>query len=950
MFLNIGLDTFMLTVVALVSFFHPFVWYPKKNLRGDKTAKEEWMMYKELPRYMSVLENLFLRKRISSERNWPGFRRLLGPIMKMWKLSGITFTISYWSEVLRLVVCYVDERNRFTPSTSIWVSTHRGKRSLTSLAGLPKCLPIRIKSLCLRVKQGIASGSLNRGDLVMFKLLLTALSFFRATSPKWAEVKKSTITEPFTGSDMLLPTKSIEVALKSMGWRGPKDRLFRSRPSIWQLSTKAGPNANLAILGIGIDLLGWMLRPKSWGQYCLMAYRRGYWSVLNTFVLSSVLLLPVAIIFYFIDHKPWLGRIAVLPEARGKRRLIGITDWWTQVLLRPLHDDIYTFLGKLPQDGTNFQSAPITSMLSKLGVKCTVKTGGKRLQSMDLSAATDRLPVALQEQILNILGFEGTLWKRVLDREWDLDGETVRYAVGQPMGAYSSFACLALTHHVIVRVASIHAGVNPKKLLYAVLGDDGALAHEKVAKYYRSIFMQLGMKINPIKGFDGTVLEFAKQLWTINGYNISPLGAKNILLFIRNVEFLPSLLYELVIKRFPLFKLEKKARSLLNKIGVEDFKNYRNWKRSAGGSRALPLLNFTSLEQLVAKLFFQKRVMVKGKFVTVWKDTLSAINDGNNAFPNLVRARFRVLMAIGPRSGLWYLKKRDTDWMFGSFFDGWFRSQFLAAVTMWGFWKKPSHLILRWVKQDDEPTILEAIRTFNKEISELGRYLGVLVRIPWTYVPNWQSWEDGLVRLPTARSDWPIVHPLMNFMYSYIAIVVPVIPNLFVGLLKQTAKLITGLWLIIRWRTLDYWRIITIRKEWDSVYIFLTIIFLLCSSYLSFIFYTVITVCIYNFIFTDWFAQKIRMQIHSIRGYSYWPAYDPMSSRVTTLEKVATKEKLEDSGAYHQLVRMSSGVQFVHKFLLNREKSVSKLKKVVTTSTGRSKRGVVITTPTTKSK
>jgi hypothetical protein len=56
-------------------------------------------------------------------------------------------------------------------------------------------------------------------------------------------------------------------------------------------------------------------------------------------------------------------------------------------------------------------------MIKELGVKCTVKTGGKRLQSMDLSAATDRLPVALQEQILNILGFEGTLWKQVLDRE-----------------------------------------------------------------------------------------------------------------------------------------------------------------------------------------------------------------------------------------------------------------------------------------------------------------------------------------------------------------------------------------------------------------------------------------------------------------------------------------------------------------------------------------------------
>jgi hypothetical protein len=34
------------------------------------------------------------------------------------------------------------------------------------------------------------------------------------------------------------------------------DSLFKSKPTIFQFSQKAGPNANLAILGIGIDLLG----------------------------------------------------------------------------------------------------------------------------------------------------------------------------------------------------------------------------------------------------------------------------------------------------------------------------------------------------------------------------------------------------------------------------------------------------------------------------------------------------------------------------------------------------------------------------------------------------------------------------------------------------------------------------------------------------------------------
>jgi phage-related protein len=58
--------------------------------------------------------------------------------------------------------------------------------------------------------------------------------------------------------------------------------------------------------------------------------------------------------------------------------------------------------------------------------------------------------------------------------------------------------------------------------------------------------------------------------------------------------------------------------------------------------------------------------------------------------------------------------------------------------------------------------------------------------------------------MPTSRSDMPIVHPLMNFMYSYIALVVPVIPNLFVSFLSKLAKLITASFLIVRWRTLEY--------------------------------------------------------------------------------------------------------------------------------------------------
>lgn len=80
----------------------------------------------------------------------------------------------------------------------------------------------------------------------------------------------------------------------------------------------------------------------------------------------------------------------------------------------------------------------------------------------DLSAATDRLPIDLQVAVLRpLIGAKAAgLWKRLLvDRDYILPGNeqegpmVLRYSVGQPMGALSSWAMLALTHHLIVQFA-----------------------------------------------------------------------------------------------------------------------------------------------------------------------------------------------------------------------------------------------------------------------------------------------------------------------------------------------------------------------------------------------------------------------------------------------------------------------------------------------------------------
>jgi len=297
----------------------------------------------------------------------------------------------------------------------------------------------------------------------------------------------------------------------------------------------------------------------------------------------------------------------------------------------------------------------------------------------------------------------------ILSREWYLEGRLIRYEVGQPMGAYSSFALLALTHHVIVHIAAFRAGCHPSKIIYMVLGDDGAMAHDKVAVSYRKIFSILGMEINPIKGYDGTVLEFAKQLYLVNNINLSPLGAKNIMLAMRFCEFLPTVLYELMVKRFPLFinfkvSLPKKSekdlmmermlsylrpnRPYLSRSGLSSASNesvmnrfvvgadpaslgvpknpwervgqltenmsgskpltMKTFKRQEKGSYQIPLISWESLFLLVARVYFNHGR--KGK--TILFSRLS-LHEQNNRIDITTKIKLRVLMAIGPKGGLW---------------------------------------------------------------------------------------------------------------------------------------------------------------------------------------------------------------------------------------------------------------------------------------------------------
>jgi len=65
-------------------------------------------------------------------------------------------------------------------------------------------------------------------------------------------------------------------------------------------------------------------------------------------------------------------------------------------------------------------------------------------------------------QVLSLLTSDelAQAWADLLvTRDWNHKGVPLRYAVGQPMGALSSWAMLALTHHVVVQLSAKRVGL-----------------------------------------------------------------------------------------------------------------------------------------------------------------------------------------------------------------------------------------------------------------------------------------------------------------------------------------------------------------------------------------------------------------------------------------------------------------------------------------------------------
>jgi len=246
----------------------------------------------------------------------------------------------------------------------------------------------------------------------------------------------------------------------------------------------------------------------------------------------------------------YVGKLGLKVESAGKMRVFAMVDPWTQYVLAPIHKSLFHILGRIPQDGTFNQHRPLQA-----GFK-----GVKPWFSMDLSSATDRLPIQVQssllQDLLNLSDSETKAWRVLLvgrtyalsKRMQSLLGRNVpavTYSVGQPMGALSSWAMLAYTHHFIVQVAAWKTrSVLPGDWFndYAVLGDDIVIFNAAVSKKYHELITSLGVECNLSKSVispKGLAMEFAKKTFIKGGIDVSPIPFKELY---SSLESVPSLI------------------------------------------------------------------------------------------------------------------------------------------------------------------------------------------------------------------------------------------------------------------------------------------------------------------------------------------------------------------------------------------------------------------------
>jgi hypothetical protein len=226
----------------------------------------------------------------------------------------------------------------------------------------------------------------------------------------------------------------------------------------------------------------------------------------------------------------YVGFISVIQEPGYKARWIANPHRIYQVIFHPLGRSLFQLLASLEWDCTFDQARGVEFAQKSLRKGTTV-------HSIDLSDASNHLPLSIQLGVLASLGVPDrilTLFQRVCRSKWKIPeslrkrlGEAIgptpkylRWSKGQPLGLYPSFPACFLTHGLIVRACELACG---RRNTFRVLGDDIVIADDDVAGLYRKILHELAMPVAESKTIvSNRVAEFAGRVVTATSVYLSP--------------------------------------------------------------------------------------------------------------------------------------------------------------------------------------------------------------------------------------------------------------------------------------------------------------------------------------------------------------------------------------------------------------------------------------------
>lgn len=495
----------------------------------------------------------------------------------LYKKGGIRFLVIYLKAAHTLVQQSIGGQ-RLRNMTAL------GCRIARTGGGLPRCIP------------AIHRARIRQGDVWVIRFWLTLFGLYRVLS-FLGRAKLTTITAPTTmDATSLLPefsqfvvdhfwpvvkkTFPVEGSVFDALWpeegEGPLEYVKRLRAKPFVIS-KSGPQAWVDGSRVGIlstSPAAVLIAARLWTRSSLFPFLKDWIQMTgNTGLLNRIVdwasgpwttdtdsATEVRASEAKFDVRPtgFLGKLGFKEEPAGKVRVFAMVDPITQWLLKPLHDGIFNLLRAIPQDGTFDQMAPLHRLLERQ--EQTFQLSGRRpaLFSFDLSAATDRIPILLQMALLSpvLTSWGAELWRILLvGRGYTYSSKlaspmrgTLMYACGQPMGALSSWAMLALVHHCIVQWAALRAGVITIGGTwfgdYAVLGDDIVIMHGAVARHYRKIMAAIGVDIGDHKSLvsrNGLALEFAKRT-LYNGVDVSGVPFREFVIGLQSAAGLMELI------------------------------------------------------------------------------------------------------------------------------------------------------------------------------------------------------------------------------------------------------------------------------------------------------------------------------------------------------------------------------------------------------------------------